>query len=137
MLFLRNHLPTNRFYPESINYPNPPSAIYQSQSELRYNINSKSVSIDPQLTITQSTNKIKSYLIWSMFNICCCCICLGCLECLACYYSYMTKGLSRRGDSQGALNASNKARIINIITTVIVIIIIFFYIIYGVVNSNV
>jgi hypothetical protein len=113
-------------YPESINYPNTSSAIHQSQSELRYNINSTSVFIDPQLTITQSTNKIKSYLIWSIFNICCCwcCVCLGCV---ACYYSSKTNDLKIGGDIQGALNASKKARIINIIATVIGIIIIFFY----------
>jgi len=118
-------------YPEPINYSNISSTIHQPQPKLRYNINSTSVFIVPQLNITRSTNKIKSHLMWSTFNILCCCLCLGCL---ACYYSSKTKDLKRWGDIQGALNASNKARIINIIATTTGIIIIFIIIIYTVVE---
>jgi len=72
--------------------------------------------------MTQSINKIKTHVMWTIFNICCCCWFLGCV---AGYYSCKTEKLRREGDVQDALNASNMARIINIIATTTGITIIF------------
>ncbi|CAF0929593.1 unnamed protein product [Adineta steineri] len=71
---------------ESINCSNTHTQIHQPQST--YNINYLSPTINLNGNRIQSTDKISSYIVWSIINICCCCLCLGCV---ALHYSNKTK----------------------------------------------
>ncbi|CAF0838627.1 unnamed protein product [Adineta steineri] len=98
---------------EPINYSDTHTQIHQPQST--YNINSLPSSNLNQ-NIIQSTDKINSYIVWSVINIIFCSICFGCV---ALYYSNKTRDFKREGLMQDALNTSKVARKINIVTTII------------------
>ena len=67
-------------------------------------------------TISSPIPEVESYKTWSIFNVFCCFLILGLV---ACAFSDMTKQATLRGDIQGALSASKKARVINIIATLV------------------
>jgi hypothetical protein len=71
--------------------------------------------------------KIKTYIVWSCLNILCCCWCVGCI---ACHYSLETTRLRQNGDIQGALETSERARNINIVSTTLGVFITTMYLIY-------
>ncbi|UJR24144.1 hypothetical protein I4U23_027110 [Adineta vaga] len=77
--------------------------------------------------INGDVNQVESYLAWSVINILCCCLCLGFV---ACYFSSEVDAAKKRGDLQGALNASRSARNMNIITTVVGVIVLTIYGLY-------
>lgn len=79
------------------------------------------------IMIDVNINNIESYMGWSILNIFCCCLCFGLL---ACFYSSETNDAKIRGDILGALNASRKARTINIIATILGIIITINYVVF-------
>ncbi|CAF0849165.1 unnamed protein product [Adineta steineri] len=99
---------------ELINYSDTNTQVHQPQST--NNINSTFPSINLNRNIIQSTDKINSYIVWSVINIIFCSICLGCV---ALYYSIKTRDFKREGLMQDALNTSKVARNINIVTTII------------------
>ena len=88
----------------------------QKQSENRACLTTTNVDLDD----------IDNYQGWSIFNICCCWCVIGCV---ACYFTRQTDKFIKRGDRQGALNASRYARNFNRIATIFGIIGLIIYII--------
>ncbi|CAF1019139.1 unnamed protein product [Adineta steineri] len=116
---------------EPINYSNTNTQVHQPQPT--YNINYLPPTINLNGNVIQSTDKINSYIVWSIINICCCNTCFGCL---ALHYSNKTKDLKREGLLQDALNTSKVARNINLVTTMLGIFVLVFWFIYILIEMN-
>jgi hypothetical protein len=119
---------------ENINHKNEPdynislnntnttgSVSYQPTFGLKNNhVSPEQSIINVPLAKTTSVKQIDSYTEWSILNMFFCCSCLGFI---AFHYSNEAEYFKLRGNIQGALNNSKKARIVNLIATVFIIII--------------
>ncbi|CAF3942509.1 unnamed protein product, partial [Rotaria sp. Silwood1] len=112
---------------KNINDCGPSTLQYQSQGKTIGNVEGIPYTYPVPSTMNRPIGEIKTYRIWSALNIVCGCLILGLV---AGYYSSETEELRNKGDIQGALNASRKARTINIIATIGGITAIIIYVLY-------